>query len=70
MAAALRRVGPTHGLGRTIELSLIAKAQVTQPGQCEPESWPSPFQAVGLGEWSLSKTEQHNGAESGGIGVS
>lgn len=66
LAAELGRVGLVPLLSNTVELSLVTKARVSQPGGCESRrAGPATHRLQHLEEWAAFLTGQH----SGGLGV-
>lgn len=52
LAIALRRAGPTHGRGNTVELTLMANTLESQPRGCEIKGDDPDF-PYGLGKMGL-----------------
>ena len=65
-AAELGRVGLVPPLGNTVELALVTKARVSQPGGCESRrAGPAAHRLQHLEEWAPFLT----GQQSGGLGA-
>ena len=64
------RVGPAPLLNNTVELTLMVKAQVSQPQGVRVGEMSCPLQAAALVRVGHTLTGQHSGAGSGGVDVS